>query len=150
MNALLFRFAVVCCFAGLSTAAELPTVAPGSEEWKTIYDPAFEKPTELPGDSELRRGLFDLIRPKAEKLAGTPVKFQGDLRVYRNWAFFSGNSLDANGKPVQYPELQNSDTVALWLRTQDGWKVVDFAAGHSDAFFIIWPEQYGMPAELLK
>jgi hypothetical protein len=132
------------------SAAEQPTIKPGSEEWRSLYEPAFEKPTELEMDSELRKSLFNLIRPRAEKIAKQEEKFRGSLRAYRNWAFFSGSSIDADGKPVEYPDLGNSDTVALWLRTLDGWKLVDFAAGHSDAFFIIWPEQYGMPAELLK
>ncbi|MFN0076569.1 MAG: hypothetical protein ACKVY0_08850 [Prosthecobacter sp.] len=150
MNAVALRFAAACCLGSCLTAAELPTIKSGSEEWRTLYEPAFEKPTELDADSELRKSLFQLIRQRAEKIAKQPVKFQGHLRVYRNWAFFGGSSVDVNGKPVEYPELGNSDTVALWLRTLDGWKLVDFAAGHSDAFFIIWPEQYGMPAELLK
>ena len=150
MNALVFRFAVACCLVLHLNAAEPPTIKPGSEEWRMVYEPAFEKPTELDADSELRKSLFNLLRPRAEKIAKQAVKFQGNLRVYRNWAFFSGSSIDANGKPVEYPELGNSDTVALWLRTIDGWKLVDFAAGHSDAFFLVWPEQYGMPADLLK
>lgn len=150
MNALVLRFAIACCLVLGLSAAEPSTIKPGSEEWRSLYEPAFEQPTELEMDSELRKNLFNLIRPRAEKIAKQEVKFRGSLRVYRNWAFFSGSSIDADGKPIEYPELGNSDTVALWLRTLDGWKLVDFAAGHSDAFFIIWPEQYGMPAKLLK
>ena len=150
MNAFALRLAIACCLVPGLNAAEVPTIKPGSEEWRTLYEPAFEQPTELEANSELRKSLFNLIRPRAEKIAKQPVKFQGHLRVYRNWAFFTGSSIDANGKAVEYPELGNSDTVALWLRTLDGWKLVDFAAGHSDAFFIIWPKQYGMPSELLK
>lgn len=150
MNTLVLRIAIACCLVLCLNAAELPTIKPGSEEWRTLYEPAFEKPTELDADSELRKSLFHLIRPRAEKIAKQAVKFRGSLRAYRNWAFFNGSSIDADGKPVEYPELSNSDTVALWLRTLDGWKLVDFAAGHSDAFFIIWPEQYGMPVELLR
>jgi hypothetical protein len=114
MNALVFRFTVACCLVLPLNAAEPPTIKPGSEEWRMVYEPAFEKPTELDADSELRKSLFNLLRPRAEKIAKQAVKFQGNLRVYRNWAFFSGSSVDANGKPVEYPELGNSDTVALW------------------------------------
>ena len=150
MNALVLRFAIACCLVLSLSAAEPSTIKPGSEEWRSLYEPAFGQPTELEMDSELRKSLFNLIRPRAEKIAKQAVKFRGSLRVYHNWAFFTGSSIDADGKPVEYPDLGNSDTVALWLRTLEGWKLVDFAAGHSDAFFIIWPEQYGMPAELLK
>ena len=150
MNAFALRLVIACSLLPGLKAAESPTIKPGSEEWRSLYEPAYEVPTELAADSELRKSLFNLIRPRAEKIAKQPIRFQGHLRVYRNWAFFSGSSIDGNGKPVEYPELGNSDTVALWLRTLDGWKLVDFAAGHSDAFFIIWPEQYGTPAELLR
>lgn len=150
MNVLVLRFAIACCLVLGLSAAEPLIIKLGSKEWREVYEPGFEKPTELEVDSELRKSLFDSIRPRAEKIAKKGVKFHGSLRAYRNWAFFSGSSIDANGKPVEYPELGNSDTVALWLRTLDGWKLVDFAVGHSDAFFLIWSEQYGMPAELLK
>lgn len=150
MNALVLRFAIACCLVLGLSAAEPLSIKPGSERWSNLYKPAFEKPTELDAESELRKSLFSLIRPRAEKIAKQAVKFRGSLRAYRNWAFFNGSSIDADGKPVEYPALGNSDTVALWLRTLDGWKLVEFAAGHSDAFFIIWPEQYGMPADLLK
>jgi hypothetical protein len=133
------------------TRGESPLeVKPGSEEWKQLYDPPFEKPSELGADSPLRKQLFNQLRPKVEAIAKQPVQFQGSLRAFRNWAFFGGRSLDEKGVSLKLPELDNDDTVALWLRTTDGWKLVDYAAGHSDAFFIIWPEQYGMPADLLK
>jgi hypothetical protein len=44
--------------------------------------------------------------------------------------------------------LGNDDTVALWLRTRDGWTLVDFDAGGSDAFYTEWSRQYGAPAAL--
>ena len=46
-------------------------------------------------------------------------------------------------------ELENSDTAALWLRTVEGWRLVDFSGGHSDVFYEIWPEQFGVSRELL-
>jgi hypothetical protein len=150
MNVLVLRSAIACCLVLGLSAAEPLTIQPGSELWREVYEPAFEKPTELAADSELRKSLFNLLRPRAEKIAKQAVKFRGSLRAYRNWAFFCGDSIDANGEPVGYPELGNSDAVALWLRTLDGWKLVNFSVGHSDAFYIIWPEQYGMPADLLK
>ena len=150
MNASPLPLIIGFCLALAAHAAEPSIVKPGSEDWQVVYEPAYQKPTELEVGSDLRKTLFELIRPRVTEIAKQPVKFQGSLRVFRNWAFFGGNALDSNEKPLQLPEDGNSDTVALWLRTLDGWRLVDFAAGHSDAFFIIWPEQYGVPAELLQ
>lgn len=124
-------------------------ITPDSEEWRDLYEPPFAKPTELTADSPLRKKLFDLLRPEVEHIAKEPTRFQGNLRVFKNWALFMGRSLDANGVSLKLPELGNDDTVALWLRTWDGWKLVEFSAGHSDAFYIIWPEKYGVPRELV-
>jgi hypothetical protein len=144
-----FIFTTLLLFSHVK-GESLIEVKPGTEEWKQIYDPPFEKPSELGADSSLRKQLFDLLRPKVESIAKQPVKFQGSLRAFRNWALFVGRSLDEKGVSLKLPELGNDDTVALWLRTSGGWKLVDYSAGHSDAFYFIWTEQYGMPAELLK
>jgi hypothetical protein len=45
--------------------------------------------------------------------------------------------------------MGNDDAAALWLRTRDGWRLVDYSFGHSDAFFVVWSEQYGVSRELL-
>ena len=139
---------VAAAFLPIS-AAEL-NYGPDSEEWKLLYDPPFKKPGEVPKGSELRKELFDLARPKLEKLAKQPLLFSGSLKAYRNWALFTGVSVDKAGNEIAFPEDGNSDTVILWIRTVEGWKVVDFAGGHSDVFYEIWPEQYGMPLPLLN
>ena len=69
MNAFVLRFAIACCLVLGLSAAEPLTIQPGSELWREVYEPAFEKPTELATDSELRKSLFNLIRPRAEKIA---------------------------------------------------------------------------------
>lgn len=120
-------------------------VAPTSDVWKEIYDPAVTAPTEVQVGSELRAQLFGMLRAKA-----TPeTAFAGSLKSFRNWACFMGTTVDKAGKPLKHPPLDNDDAVALWLRTQDGWTLVAHSFGHSDAFFLIWPEQYGVPRELL-
>lgn len=131
-------------FASPVVAAD-PMIQPGSEEWSATYTPDYSTPTEIPRGSELRNGLFDLLREK-----GNPThKFAGSLKAYRNWAIFVGETVDADGVTVHYQPMGNSDTVGLWLRTRDGWVVVDYSFGHSDVFYLIWIEQYGMPRELL-
>ncbi len=125
-------------------------VSKGSELWAEIYDPPYQQPTEVPKGSDLRKALFDQLRPKiSEMVDSRKLLFSGSLKAYRNWAFFTGETVDGNGNPVPIGELENSDTAALWLRTVDGWKLVDFSGGHSDVFYEIWPEQFGVPRALL-
>ncbi len=122
---------------------------PGTVLWETLYDPPYTEPTEIPTGDSLRKELFDLLRTRLEPKAKQPILFSGSLKAYKNWALFVGESQDKEGKPIAYPELGNSDTVGLWLRTADGWKLVSYEGGHSDVFYDIWPEMYGMPRELL-
>lgn len=120
--------------------------SPGiAEEFGGIYDPPYKKPTELARGSELRGALFDKLRAKTKK----EVLFEGSLKAYRNWALFTGRTVDRAGKSVAHPPLGNDDAVGLWIRTRDGWTVVDYSFGHSDVFYLIWVEQYGVPKELL-
>lgn len=114
-------------------------------DWNEIYQPASKVPTEIQVGSALRKELFKLLRAKV-----TPeTHFSGSLKAYRNWAIFSGRTVDESGKSIKHPPLDNDDAVALWLRTQDGWSLVAHSFGHSDQFYLIWPEQYGVPRELL-
>lgn len=46
--------------------------------------------------------------------------------------------------------MENSDSLGLWLLTREGWKLIDFSFGHSDAFFVIFPQKYGVPRELVN
>ena len=126
-----------------------PTVNPGSSEWNELFDPPFTKPTEIPVSSPLRRSLWAQLRPLVEKKARRPVRFEGSLRAFKNWAFFVGRTVDMKGQSVKFSDMENDDTVALWLRTSSGWRLINFSVGHSDAFYILWPQQYGMPEELL-
>ena len=129
--------------------AETQLAPPGSETWREIFDPPFTKPTELPAKSPLRKALFEQLRPRIEKDAKHQVRFAGTLRVVKNWALFTGTTVDAKGNSVKMPPMDNDDTAALWLRTRDGWKLVDFSSGHSDPVQVIWTEKYGLPRELV-
>jgi len=120
-------------------------VPPSSDEWNEIYDPPTKVPAEIPGGSKLRSELFDLLRTKSSPA----TQFSGSIKSFRNWAFFLGRTVDRSGNSLKNPPHGNDDAVALWLRTQDGWIVVAHSFGHSDAFFVLWSEQYGVPRELL-
>ena len=125
-------------------------VSKDSELWAEIYDPPYKQPTEVPKGSDLRKALFDQLRPKiSAQVSGKKMLFSGSLKAYRNWAFFTGETVDGDGNSVPFGELESSATAALWLRTMDGWKLVDFSGGHTDVFYEIWPEQFGVPRALL-
>ncbi len=118
---------------------------PTSSEWEEIYDPPSKAPAEVPVGSKLRAELFELLRTRTSPQA----RFSGSLKAFRNWAFFSGRTVDPAGNSLKHPPLGNDDAAGLWLRTQEGWIVVAHSFGHSDAFFVVWPEQYGVPRALL-
>jgi hypothetical protein len=148
MNHTLTRFSIWIYLVGIApiTLADSPKlVSPSSDEWVDIYDPPSKVPTEIPTGSKLRGELFDLLRAKASP----PTQFSGSISSFRNWAFVTGRTVDRSGVSLKHPPHGNDDAVALWLRTQDGWVVVAHSFGHSDAFFVLWPEQYGVPRELV-
>ena len=136
----------IALFAGASPAYGDPPVIvpPTSGEWDEIYVPASRAPTEVAVGSKLRSELFDLLRAEADPA----TRFSGRLEAYRNWAFFLGRTVDEAGKSKKNPPLGNDDAVALWLRTERGWTLVAHSFGHSDAFYVIWPEKFGAPREL--
>ena len=136
-------------FAATAIAQDF-TGAPGSEQWKALYDPAFSKPAEIPRDGPLRKQLFDLLRPSIEREARQRgIRFQGELKAFKNWAFFFGTVLDSKDRAIRFEPVDNTETAALWLRTKAGWKLVDYAVGFGDPFYWQWAAQYGAPRGLL-
>ena len=129
------------------SAAESPTLE--SDLWDELFEPPVEEPTEVKKGSELRKTLFEALRPAISKEAKQAVKFSGTIRVFKNWAFFVGASYDKKGELMGYPPMDNSDTCALWLRTRLGWTLVDYSVGHSDVFWDVWHYQYGAPNAVL-
>jgi hypothetical protein len=139
----------LCFLLVCSAFAQQSSLSPGSREWRELFDPPFSQPSEIPSNSPLRKELFELLRPPIARLAKRAVRFEGTLRAFKNWAFFTGSTVDEQGDTVRFPPSDNSDTVALWLRSRSGGRLVDYSAGHSDVFYLIWSEQYGAPRELL-
>ena len=132
-----------------SVLAQPEVIRPDSREWRELFDPPFAQPQEISPSSTLRKQLFELLRSPIVRIAKRSVRFEGNLRAYKNWAVFIGSTVDERGAPVKFPPIDNSDTAALWLRTRDGWRLVDYSAGHSDMFLWIWAQQYGALGELL-
>ena len=140
---------LVCSLLLSSAVAQQELIRSDSREWRELFDPPFPQPQEIPVGSPLRNELFELLRPAIARLAKRPVRFEGTLRAFKNWALFTGDTVDQHGARVRFPPVDNGDTVALWLRTRVGWRLVDYRAGHSDVFYSVWSEQYGAPKELL-
>lgn len=130
--------------------AEDLIIRPGTEAWKELYEPDATNPVEIQRTDPLRKKLFSLARPGIEKKAGKTVLFNGSLKGYRNWALFQGSIEDKSGKPIYFDEFESNAAVALFIRTVNGWVLVDSEGGHTDVFYEIWIEVYGMPSELLS
>lgn len=120
---------VVC-----SALAQEEGIHPDSREWRQLFDPPFTEPREIASSSPLQKELFELLRPPIARLAKRPVRFEGSLRAFKNWALFIGSTVDEQGASVKFPPVDNSDTVALWLRTRAGWHLVDYSAGMAMCF----------------
>lgn len=102
----------------------------------------------VPPGTPLRAELFDLIRPRAEKLTGKPVKFSGSMRRAGDWVFFLGQIVDKKGSSILIGDAESSDAMALWKKESDRWRVIEFHAGFTDVFFVDYPEKYRLPKDL--
>ncbi len=128
------------CAASLSTSGLRAQDLPDE-----FYSPTTKTPTELKIGSDDRKLLFSILRKETDG----KVKFVGSLKTCKNWAFFGGRTVNPDGSSrVIVDDNGNDDACALWLHTAKGWKLVDFSFGHSDAFYLIWPQQYGAAKEL--
>lgn len=116
----IFSLFVILC--GSPSYGEKPMIAPGTPEWKELYEPQ-----ELAADNPLRKQLFDQLRFRLNSQTHSQLLFKGSLKAFRNWAVFVGSSIDNEGKPVKFPPMDNSDTAVLWIRTNEGWQLVDSA-----------------------
>lgn len=142
---------LLACLLAVSSlaSAQVTPITPNSPEWKETFEPPFTTPTDLPR-SALRTQLFDMLRPSIERQTpARPLQFQGELKAFKNWAFFGGSAVDKSGKRITFEPSGNTEMAALWLRTREGWKLVDYAVGFGDPFYWVWVEQYGAPRQLL-
>ena len=112
-----------------------------------LFAPTTRVPTELKIGSDDRVLLFSILRKQTDG----KVRFSGSLKTCKNWALFVGSTVNPDGSPrvlVRMGDDGNTDACALWINSSMGWKLVDFSFGHSDAFYLVWPEQYGAAEEL--
>ena len=120
------------------------------QEWETLYVTKPRTPTIVELDSEYGREIMKAFETIFQKRTPKGAKLVGRITAYKNWALFGGYTASANGDQITPEDGIASDTTILFLKTREGWTVVDYGLGHSDMFFIIWPAQYGAPVELLE
>jgi hypothetical protein len=110
----------------------------------------------------LRKTLLDAVRPVLEDAIGAPVLFTvKTLRVAGRYAYFLGESRQANGRPFDFRRTKLKDAVEEGLfdgprtsayleRVGDGgWVVREWQIGSTDFPDPGWPETHGGPIELV-
>ena len=103
---------------------------------------------EVAPGSALRKELFELARPKIERLAKQAVRFQGSLKEMNGRAFFLGTIVDADGAVIPVGPAESGDTAILWEKNNDEWSVIEAATGFTDVIYLDWAEKYDAPAAL--
>jgi hypothetical protein len=149
--ALLLPFALIwlqLCASAQDTLADYQKKVE-REEWDEIYSVKSRTPITLAIEAKETQPILDAFMPLFKKRTPAGSKLVGDIKAFKNWALFTGYSADPKGNQITPKDGIASDTTVLFLKTREGWTVVDYGLGHSDMFYIIWPAQYGVPVELL-
>lgn len=116
----------------------------------------------VPRGDPLRKTLLDAVRPLAEDAIGAPVLFTvKTLRVADRYAYFLGESRQANGQPFDFSRTKLKGAVEEGLfdgprtsayleRANDGvWVVREWQIGSTDYPDAEWPNMHGGPVELV-
>lgn len=110
----------------------------------------------------LRKQLLDTLRPIVEQEIGAPVLFTVKaMRVSGRFAYFVGESRQANGQPFDFSKTKLKELVdeglfdgprtsAYFERANDGvWTVRDWQIGSTDFPDPGWPDDFGGPRALV-
>ena len=110
----------------------------------------------------LRKTLLDSMRPTIEAYIGTPVQFVVDtLQIEDGWAFFAGTPQHKDGSPIDFMQTRYAEAMEQGmfdratlkvLLEQNGkrWNVVSFSIGATDVVEAGWPDEYGVPCQLVE
>lgn len=108
----------------------------------------------------LRTLLLNTLRVPIEKELKQPVRFVVSvLSVQGDFAFFRGNTKDANGKDIDfskttYRELleqgffDGDATAALLKKVNNKWTLITYVIGPTDVAWANWSDEYHAPAVL--
>jgi hypothetical protein len=131
---------VILAAAGVVSAQEASTPAPGSAE---------------------RKAIADALRAPVEKELKQKVVFKIDhLKVSGEWAFLRGVPQRPGGGKVDYnatPYRRRiedgvfDDWICALLRRRAGkWQVVKYVIGATDVVYEGWGEEYEAPSEIFN
>ena len=130
----------ILAMAGVASAQEAHTPAPGSAE---------------------RKAIADALRVPVEKELKQKVVFKIDhLKARGDWAFLRGVPQRPGGGKVDYnatPYRQSiedgvfDDWICALLRKRAGkWQVVKYVIGATDVVYEGWDAEYNAPAAIFK
>lgn len=109
----------------------------------------------------LRAVLLNALRPVIAKDLRQPVQFVvKKLRTDGRWAFAVVELRTPAGGEINYWKMHYKDLLdagafdggacyALLRREKSGWRVKAFSIGATDVQWDSWPEEFGVPRELL-
>ena len=130
----------ILAVAGVASAQEARTPAPGSAE---------------------RKAIADALRAPVEKELRQKVVFKIDhLKVSGDWAFLRGVPQRPGGAPLEYkgtPYQEAIDAgafddgiVALLQKRKGRWQVVQFVVGATDVPYVGWDKKYRAPSAIFE
>ena len=116
----------------------------------------------------LRKQLLDTIRVPTEEHLGQPVVFKvNTLRATDNWAFFVGEAIQPNGKPIDYRKSKEfkQDRKATQIGLDAGvlyggvdallkkegtkWKIIAVTYDATDVHWLDYEKRFGVPRNLI-
>lgn len=126
--------------------------------WLLIWGGVQAIAAEPPTGSRERATILDALRPVVEADLSAPIGFRlSRIDVYRDWAYVS--CIPTRGKfrldwaKTKYgkalaQDMMTNMILALLRREGNGWKVVEYALGPTDATWEEWIPKYRLPRSL--
>lgn len=115
-----------------------------------------------PRGSQVRKDVLDAARPIFESETGGPIEFVvRHLNVAGDWAFGDVGLQRPGGRPIDWRRTKFGEAEAdgafdpagsffLARRTNQGWRVLDYAVGPTDIAWDGWDKTYGAPRALFN
>lgn len=123
--------------------------------------PAAQSAETVGRSNPLRKVLLDSLRPAIQNDLGVDVQFVVEtLQVEGHWAFMAGSVQRTDGSPIDFSQTPYAEaeaegmfdgpTVKAILSQQgNGWMVEAYSIGATDVVEAGWPDEYGVPCDLV-
>lgn len=110
--------------------------------------------TPAPGSAE-RQAILDAARVKvaADLSYSEAILFRiEDLLVHKGWALLNGQPVTPTGKPIHKNCIESDELTVVLLRLRNGaWQVErGGTACATDAFWLQWQQELGVPSEIFE